>query len=1063
MSAPEHGVSLDLPRGNITFLVTGIEGSTVRWDIHGEDMARAVHVHDKITRDAISHAGGRVVKQVGDGLLAVFRSAEGALRSAIGVQRATTGQDWSPVSALRVRIGIHSGWAEPIGDVYAGSVVNRAKRVAESGHGGQVILSSSAAADLAAPAGYEFASRGMMRLKDLAERIELFQVIGPLLESELIPLRTVDETVHMVPVQRTPLFGREQELRAAEALLDEHRLVTLCGTGGVGKTRLAMQIAAERATVFAGGVRFADFSSARRGDDLAAVMRDQFSTGRVSDHSGGDAFDSLARLVDVAEVLLVVDNCEHVIDGAAVLFERLLHTCRNIKMLVTSRERLHLPNELVLHVDPLAEHHGAAILDDPAVSLFIDCCAASGRTVLTFGQIPTVVRICALVDRLPLGIELAAARAAYLPLEDLLSRLEEHYRVLVGRERSTSDRHRTIDGLLHWSRDTLPGAERTLFDRLGVFTASVDMAAIEAVCSDTQLERDEILEVIASLVDRSLLRHNSASGRYEMLHLIRSFARSQLVAQNQLRASEARHSGWCLAVVREMAGLSSREEAEKIRKRYGVEINAALDRAIVDADASRAWELAGGIWRSFEVSGRAREGIALLRRTAALGPRDTSVAWATMSQGLASLLLTVGEVNEAVILLTEAVGVDDGPTITVTRTRARNVLSMALLLAGREGARDAAQRALSEFEQMNDRRGVGYALSSLGMIAAKAGNGAAAEAHYLNALVAFRATRERSDAAAVLSNLGNLAHELRDLRRATRYFDGARQLYREVDDRRGMALVLNNLALIALERRDYDRARTLGVEAEGLFDHLGDRPGAGAAQLNLANIAAEAGHRVDALSRYSQAIATFRAAREVRGVIIGLENLGDVAWSWGANALGWRCQVEKATIQLRLGLVRGLRSSLHTLADRAATLAYSDHAATLAYSDHAATLAYSDHAATLAYSDLADRITRVSKSLLPGEVEEILAEAGLAGPADDEGLAVSGNRPEVAMVGQLTNREREIILLVSEGRTNQEIAASLFISQRTVDAHLSHIRTKFGVTDRVKLAVTARDYLKLGT
>ena len=1035
MSAPDHGVSLDLPRGNITFLVTGIEGSTVRWDIHGEDMAQAVSVHDKIIREAISDAQGRVVRQVGDGLVAVFRSADGALRSAIGAQRVTTERNWSPVPALRVRIGIHSGWAEPIGDTYAGSVVNRASRVAESGHGGQVILSSSAAAGMAAPLGYEFVSRGMQRLKDLAEPIELFQVIGPPLESELIPLRTIDETVHTVPVQRTPLFGREHELRAAEALLDEHRLVTLCGSGGVGKTRLAMQIAAERAAVFSGGVRFADFSSTRPGDDLAAVMRDQFSTARIADHTGGDAFDSLARLVDVADVLLVVDNCEHVIDGAAVLIERLLHTCPNVKLLVTSRERLRLPNEQVMYVDPLVEHRGAAILDDPAVRLFIDGCAASGRTALTFAQIPMVVRICALVDRLPLGIELAAARAAYLPLEDLLSRLEEHYRVLVGRERSTSDRHRTIDGLLHWSRNTLPGPDRALFDRLGVFTASVDLAAIESVCSDFELGRDEILEVIASLVDRSLLRHNAASGRYDMLHLIRSFARSQLFAQDQLRVWEARHTGWCLAVVREMAGLSSREAAEKIRMRYGVEINAALDRAIVDGEASIAWELAGGVWRSFEVSGRAREGIDLLRRAAGLGPRDNSVAWAAMIQGLASLLLTVGEVNEAIILLAEAVGGDEKAPITVTRTRARNVLAMALLLAGREGAWDAAQQALSEFKQLNDRPGVGYALSSLGMIAAKTGNGAAAEGHYLNALVAFRSTGERSDAAAVLSNLGNLAHELRDLRRATRYFDGARQLYREVDDRRGMALVLNNLSLIALERRDFERARTLGVEAEALFTHLGDRPGAGAAQLNLANVAAEAGFRVDALSRYSQAIATFRAAREVRGVLIGLENLGDVAWSWGARPLGWRCEVEKATIQLRLGLVRGLRSSLHTLADRAESIGF---------------------------SDLADRITRVSKSLIPGEVEEILAEAGLAGPVDDDDTAVSGVRPDVAMVGQLTNREREIILMVSEGRTNPEIAASLFISQRTVDSHLSHIRTKFGVTDRVKLAVMARSYLKLG-
>ena len=268
MLDPDRHDSGDFPQGSVTFLVTGIEGSTVRWELHGDSMGPAVRVHDQILRSAVERCGGRLVKAVGDGVVAVFRSAEGALRSALKAQAELAERDWSPLPPLRVRMGIHSGWAEPIGEEYEGSVFHRALRVADAGHGGQVIVSSSAAAAVALPVGYECMSRGIRRLKDLAEPIELFQIIGPSLENELIPLRTVDETVDAVPVQRTPLFGREPELRAAAAVLVEHRLVTLCGAGGVGKTRLAVQIAAEVASGFSGGVRFVDFGSARPGDDL---------------------------------------------------------------------------------------------------------------------------------------------------------------------------------------------------------------------------------------------------------------------------------------------------------------------------------------------------------------------------------------------------------------------------------------------------------------------------------------------------------------------------------------------------------------------------------------------------------------------------------------------------------------------------------------------------------------------------------------------------------------------------------------------------------------------------
>lgn len=1021
-----------LPRGNVTFLVTGVEGSLLRWEIHGHEMAHAVGVHDRILQDSIGRFGGRIVKHVGDGVMAVFRHPDAALGAALGAQVSFFEQDWARVRPLRVRMGIHSGWGEPIGGDYVGSVASRAEHVADAGHGAQLMLSGSAVTGCRVPPPYALVCRGDQRLRDLAEPIELFQVVGPGLDDECIPLRTLDESVYAVPVQRTPLFGRERERRAAQAILREHRLLTLCGTGGVGKTRLAIQVAAEMAAEFAGGVRFVDFSSARATDDLAAVMRDQVSNGRARDHASAPPLSSLIRLIDTPDVLLVVDNCEHLVDQVAALLDELLQSCRKIKILATSRQRLRLSAEHVIDVDPLAQPDDTGEMDDPAVQLFLSCCSSTARPALTVEQIPTVRQICALVDRLPLGIELAAARTAYLPLDALAARLEEHHRVLIGRERETVDRHRSIDAMLQWSRDTLPPAERRLLDRLGVFAGSVDLAAIEEVCSDDQLAAEQILEVLASLIDRSLVHRDPSSGRFQMLHLMRTFAREQLFAQGELQAWERRHTLWCVSVVRDAASRTSGEQAERILVRRGPEIDTALERAISLGDGQTACELASGVWRSFEASGRAREGIELLRRTASVAPREHDGTWIAMSQGLASLLLIVGEVDEAIALLDEAIQVGARLGGTVVTTRTRNVLAMALLLAGRDGARESAERALLEFEVLGDERGTGYALSSMGMIAARNGLGAAAEHHYLKALAVFRSTGERRDAAAVLSNLGNLAHDGRDLLRAVRYFDGAAQLYREIDDQRGLALVLNNLALIALQRRDLDRANALASEAETLFDRIGDRPGAGAAQLNLANVASESGRRADALSRYSQAIETFRAAREVRGVLLGLGNLSEMAWSWGARSLAWRCEVDRATILFRLGLTASLNASLRTLAERALVLDKTHLGACL---------------------------TEASTSLGTDEIEAVLTEAALVRPADEADASPTMERTRGAVGAVLTKREQEIIALLSEGQNNSEIAASLFISQRTVDAHLSHIRTKLGVADRVKLAVTARDFL----
>ncbi len=1028
---PGEGDLGRLPSGTVTFLFTDIEGSTRRWEAHRDLMPERVARHDRILTDAIGAAGGRVVKHLGDGLMAVFGDAHQAVVAALDGQRALAAENWEPVPTIRVRMGIHSGRAAPTGDDYLGDEVNRAARVADSGHGGQIVLSGAAAA-MVESAGVELEALGRHQLKDLNRPVELFQVVADGLERDFPPLRTLELTSHDLPPQRTSFIGRDTELSALRGAIRAARLTTVVGPGGVGKTRLSLHAAAEVASSFAGGVRFVDLAAVERQDELASVLLDRLSPDAVPS-GADDPTIALVKQLRGRELLVVLDNCEHQVAACARLLDTLLDACPTLTVVATSRTQLGVSGETIVTLDPFPISSEPGDGDD-AVRLFLERAQARGASTETLtADLDAVAEVCRMVDGLPLGIELAAAHAPHLTPRGICEHLGRHTKLLVSRDTVTNERHRSLSTLLDWSYELLEPVEREVLCRLGVIAAPATLEQIEDVVAGDGVDRDDLLNVLASLVDKSLLRADTDEwpARYSMLRLVHRFARSRLEASGQLDRWLDRHAAWVMVSIRGhddgvSRGVDSDEALREFMEHSGDEFVAALAWADDSGRHELAWSLIAAGWRWWEMRGRSRDGLELFERFVSPDESIDDDAWAQALEGIANLAFAVGDLDRSARCHREAIAVLDRRGDVERAAWCRTGLSMAQLIEGDPAARATATRALADFEANGNARGIGHARSALAMIASRGGDQDAAERSYLDALAVLRPVGQRRDAASVLSNLGNLAEDRGELRRATRYYDGALQLYREVDDRRGVALILNNLSIVAQRLGDPGRAEAIAREALEIFRSIGDTAGEAAGLNNLSNLAAERGDRVAALALCREGIEAFKRSADARGVVTGLRNAAALAADWGLDGMAWTWHIDAGALLVRLGLIREAHAELAALAALARAHGLDEATGVIEAND-------ADGSAT----SIATTFDRLRD----------------AGPPDRSPLPTPA---EHAGLDELTARQRELLELVGNGLTNAEIAERLFISQRTVDAHLSHIRTKLGISARSKLIVAAR-------
>jgi predicted ATPase/class 3 adenylate cyclase len=552
-----HDAARTRPTGTVAFLFTDIEGSTERWERYGAAMADAVRRHDALVRAALEAHDGYVFKALGDAFCAAFATARDAVAAAAAAQRALAREDWSAVDRLAVRIAIHAGTADERDGDYFGPTLNRVARLLGTASGGQTILSAAAAA-LAGdelPAGASLRDLGTHRLKDLAAPEDVRQLVLEDLPNDFPPLRALDARARNLPIALTPLLGRDETIAEIAALVDADRLVTLVGAGGVGKTRAALAVAARYADAHDDGVWFVEFAPIDAGSLVSNAIA--LALG-VRERAGRDPLDALIAHVGAHPMLLVLDNCEHVIDDAARVAEALLRACPRVRLLCTSRERLAVGGERVYRMPSLAvpppdvDLTAADAERYAAVALFVARASAiDARFRLTDDNARIVGDICRRLDGIALAIELAAARVKILPVARLAERLDERFRLLTTGPRAVLPRQQTLLALIDWSYALLTDTERAVFRRVAIFADAWTFEDAVAVCADDALDEFALLDALVALVEKSLVAAEPDAGtqRHHLLDSMRAFGRLRLTETGETATWERRRAVWALARV----------------------------------------------------------------------------------------------------------------------------------------------------------------------------------------------------------------------------------------------------------------------------------------------------------------------------------------------------------------------------------------------------------------------------------------------------------------------------------------------------------------------------------
>jgi predicted ATPase/class 3 adenylate cyclase/DNA-binding CsgD family transcriptional regulator len=532
------------PSGTVTFLFTDVEGSTGHWERHPAEMRPALAVHDEILRSVIEGAGGAVFATGGDGFAAAFGRADSAVAAATEAQRALAGLNRPDGLVLRVRMGLHTGEGHERDGDYFGPAVNRAARVMDAANGSQILLSSSTREVVGHELGQAttLVDLGVQELRDVVEPVRLYRLEDPAFESDRRPPRTGSARAGNLPTAPGVLLGRAADIEAVIDDLAVARVVTLTGVGGIGKTRLALEVGRRLQAAWRDGVWFAALDTVDLPD---AMLRALLGTLGIEPRAEND-LDSLIEGLRFRHALLILDNCEHLLDVAAEATSLVVSSCPNVQVLATSREPLDVEGERTRRTPSLNVDD-----DGPAVSLFRLRAEEAGAALDPARDTAAIARICRRLDGIPLAIELAAARARSLRPLEIADRLDDMFRLLTGSRRASVERHRTLRAALDWSHDLLLEPQQALLARLSIFAGSFPLAAAAAVGSGDPVEREDIVDVIDLLVARSLVVpvYEGDESRFRLLEPVRQLAAEKLWARGETDSAREAHTQWYLELI----------------------------------------------------------------------------------------------------------------------------------------------------------------------------------------------------------------------------------------------------------------------------------------------------------------------------------------------------------------------------------------------------------------------------------------------------------------------------------------------------------------------------------
>lgn len=696
------------PSGTVTFLFTDIEGSTHLWDTFGEEMRLALARHDTIIRSAIEDNATYVFSTGGDGFAAVFERSGNALMAAVESQKALQDEEWPGAALIRVRMGLHTGEVEERDGDYFGPAVNRAARIMSAGHGGQILVS---AVTVDVSGGQGFVDLGEYAFPGLVDRERVFQ-FGP---DKFPALRSSGAIPSNLPADRSIFIGRQRELATVAGLTRAARIVTLTGVGGVGKTRLATQAAAGMIEEFPGGVWLVELAPLIEADQIASATASALD---LPISLGADPVEVVCRFLAHRRALVVLDNCEHLIDGVATFVERILSSSRSAVVLATSREPLNLSGESVWRVPSLSIDVDGAGLGD-AVDLFMER-ASKVRPGLVHSDSTdaAALAVCRRLDGIPLAIELAAARAGTMSIEQIALRLDERFRLLTKGGRTAVARHQTLLGAIDWSYALLDADERATFDVLGVFVGNFEMQAVASVCGEDEFDA---LDLVSKLADKSMLEADPLTDRYRLLETLRQYAWDRLVSSGRLAEALDAHAAYYCDLARRQAALMvvadrQVEALDRLEADYD-NLCSCLAYLIEERRSENAARMISRMIGLFNIR-HPREGLAWFRRVVAIAADLPPKMHARVLGDAASAAMSSGDLESqrAYAEASISVGGDNAPPVAYWLLAHLN-----LRIVDYEGAAELARQGMTvaaaihdTTNQINSMAALVVALSALG-------------------------------------------------------------------------------------------------------------------------------------------------------------------------------------------------------------------------------------------------------------------------------------------------------------------------------------------------------------
>ena len=879
------------PSGTVTFLFTDIEGSTKLAQEHREQWENLRQRHHAILQSAMEAHNGYVFQIIGDAFCVAFHTASDAVNAAIDSQCNLQSEDWGDTT-IKVRIGIHTGEAEAHNGEYRGYLtLSMIQRVMSAGHGGQILLSGASEILVRGqlPKDVSLRDMGEHKLKDVPQPVRIFQVVGLDLQSEFPALRTLDVFPNNLPTQLTSFVGREKEILESMQMLKQSRLITFTGSGGTGKSRLSLQVASSILEQFIDGVWFIELAPI---SEPALVPNTVANVLRLRIEDSRPLMDVVVDWLHDKGALLILDNCEHLIDACAQFAITILRRCRDVRILASSREALGIAGEITYRVPSLPTPNEPLNINQletfDSVKLFIQRATLTLPTFqLTDDNASFVAQICSRLDGIPLAIELAAARVRALSVEQIAERLDDRFRLLTGGSRTALPRQQTLRALIDWSYQLLSKDERLLFRRLAVFVGGWTLDAAELVCGEERSSFD-VLDLMTHLVDKSLINveHSAGEARYHRLETIRQYAREKLFDTEEVVSLRDRH----LAYFARLAKLAEQGLQGRAQKKWLARLEAEHDnlRAALEwslkAQPETGLRIATALREFWDTHGHLTEARkwlgTFIDATKDIPPTTLRVKALFAAMGFAARQTDIegwkAHLDEEFAL---AKSLDD------TWGIAQGLVSHGLIKEYFENDIEAAEsfyrRALEYVHKLDDKLFLGQSLGPLAGCALKHYEYARAEEIFRESLSLFREVQNTKEIAGAYGNIAEVALSRRDYDSARVSAEESLALYRELDDKHGVATALRTLSYASHNQGKTEQAQMAAEQGVTLFRQLGDRACMGMTLCALARHVLGQGDAGRAEEIIQEAVKVLHEVGEMSSEVGALDVAGRVALAQG--------------------------------------------------------------------------------------------------------------------------------------------------------------------------------------